>query len=358
MKILLSLLVALPLFAQLRIEVSTERDRFFPQGLSATPDGSVWAFQPGDEAARILPDGTVIRFRMPATWLGTVAAPGPDGALWVGTSGSVGRIDPETGAVQRWSLGLEPRVWRIHSGADGNLWLVLRTPSGRGMLWIMRPDGFVLAMHDVGPGRMTDAVFGSDDALYAAIADKGLVRLTVDGVRTEFLTPPLQALSAGPGILWAWARSITAPEEGTPYHDVLKLNLRGEVLATYKPSMHPFGADALGNLWLRGSKPDGTMEIVGRLSPAGVLTRFGPLSATPWNFCEPRHFGGLTDLPDGRVAFADYYPGKIATPGCSNAVLMPAEAKRSTVTIFDPLLAPVLSVETLDRSPRRRSARP
>lgn len=88
-----------------------------------------------------------------------------------------------------------------------------------------------------GPGRMSDAVFGSDGALYAAVGGDKLVRITTDGERTEFPAPRL---------------------------------------------------------------------------------------------CE--------------------CPGSVPPR-------LPAEVRKSTITIFDPALAPILSIETLDHIPRRRSAR-
>ena len=338
------LLFALPLLAQLPPGTSrvTFRDdmqdaRFF----AATPDGSLWAASFfGDDLERISADGAK-SLDLPQLWRGTHGmTAGPDGALWLGGAGWIARIDPHTNAIQRWPQGTGVVTERILSGPDGNLWFIQGRAVGR-----MRPDGKFLSKYDV--GLSTGSAFGSDGALYLATPEQ-LVRITAAGERKTFPTSALE-LYSGPGFLWSSTKSP---------HEIVKLSYRGGTLATYSIAMTPFASDALGNLWLRATTEDG--EIVGQLSPFGVLTRFSPLPAIPSSQCFPRWYGGLTFLADGRVAMSDYYPdlprSAFSPNPCMN--LRKPDEFRNVVTILDPRLAPVASVEQLNPAPRRRIVRP
>ncbi len=331
----------LPLLAQLppgvmRFPFRDMKDASF---FAATADDTFWAATvTSDDVQRFGSAGAEI-LDLPPTWRNTLdMITGPDGALWLSGQGWVARIDPSTNAVQRWPLGGLGCAYLL-SGPDGNVWLIQSFEVVR-----MRPDGTVLSRY---PTDTTSGfgAFGSDGALYIAAGDR-LVRITAAGERSVYPASANGALRSGAGFLWL----LIWPDQ------IARLSYRGETLATYRIAMTPFASDTLGNLWLRATTSEG--EIVGQLSPFGVLTRFGPLPALPSTQCFPRWYGGMAFLSDGRVAMSDQYPDlprlAIAPNPCWGAV-KPVEY-RNTVTILDPRIAPVFSVESLG-AVRRRSSR-
>ncbi len=343
------LLFAFPLLAQL--PPGTARVQF-PEGnqmtdasfFAATADGTLWAASLiDDDLERIHVAGGTESLTVP--WRGTRSmTAGPDGALWAGGRGWVARVDPATAAVQRWPIGTHAVAEHMLPGPDGNLWFLQGSSVAR-----MRPDGKFVSAY--GAVRATGAAFGTDGALYLAATDK-LVRVTAAGEQATFPADLQDELFAGPGFLWSGTRRISDPQ-AQAVTEIVKLSYRGERVATYRLPMTPLASDPLGNLWLRGATTEG--DIVGQLSPFGVLTRFGPLPALPSSDCFPRNYGGIAFLPDGRVAMSDYY-WAILSLGHPCRLVPKAETFRNTVTILDPRMAPVLSVEPLDPT-RRRTVR-
>ena len=348
---LLSLLMTLPLLGQLPAGVTRTnfRDFMYAYHLAATPDGVVWVVDLLNyEVARVNPDGTAQSIDMPRPWNSRAVTAGPDGALWISGVQALVRVDPVTNEMQRFPVGA---AVHLLSGADGNLWMITA-----GSVTRVRPDGVVLSTYATGGGT-AGAAFGSDGALYVAATTR-LVRITLAGERTEFPANARHSLFAGPNFLWSGPRGFNEPGERKAASTITKLSLTGETLATYTLDMMAFASDALGNLWLRTTLEDGS-DIVGKLSPYGVLTRLGPLPPLPWTECFPRYYGGMTVLSDGRIAMADYYPD-IPRPAIAPAVpcfgaRKPAEL-RNTVTVLDPRLLPVISIDALDGK-RRRSTR-
>lgn len=347
----LSLLLTLPLFGQLppgTSRVHFRDDITDAMHLAATGDVLWVASLLEDTIERVQLDGATTRIDIPRTWQFTTGVTsGPDGALWLASAGWIARVDPGTNKLERWAVGMSDNVIAILSGPDGNIWYVQGSAVVR-----VRPNGVFLSTYDAG-GKATGAAFGADGALYLALPGK-LVRMNVAGERTELAAPPRPVLFAGTNFLWNVAYRTRDEAVQTPLTDIVKLSYDGETLATYRIDMAPIAADPLGNLWLRAKTAAG--DVVGQLTPSGVLTRFGPLPSPVSTDCHPRSFGGMTFLADGRVAMTDYYmivAHTLLSP-CLR-VARPREAK-NTITILDPRLAPVLSVEALSRS-KRRSAR-
>jgi hypothetical protein len=338
-------LLALPLFAQLPPGTSrvTFREMTDATLFAATPDGTLWAASLFDRALERIGADASVEADLPPNWRGTHSmAAGPDGALWLGGSGWIARIDPATNAIQRWPQGTGVVTERILSGPDGNLWLIQGQSVGR-----IRLDGRFLSKYLF--VSSTGSAFGTDGALYLAAPGK-LVRVTAAGQLTTFAASLHYTLYSGPGFLWSGKPASTDPQS-EPAGEILKLSYSGETLATYRVAMTPLASDALGNLWLRAVTDEG--EIVGQLTPQGVLTRFGPLPALPSNDCFKRWYGGVAFLADGRVAMSDYYPAfpRTMVGPCVN-VSKPEEFE-NTVTIIDPRIAPVISVQSLNPTRRR-----
>jgi hypothetical protein len=354
-RLLMSLFLALPLLGQLppgvsRVHFLDSADAVY---LAATPDDTIWlAPFLTRQMGRLDVHGTAQSFNMPPGWTTIRAAGvGPEGALWLGAHGFIARVDPVTNAFLQWPLGAGHTPTHILAGPDGNLWFA----EEKGLVVRMRPDGEFLGTYDSG-GSANGAAFGSDGALYLSMTTK-VVRITFAGERTELPAATQYRGYAGRDFFWHGSRSIDEPERA-PHGVITKTSFRGETLATYHIDMTPLASDASGNLWLRARTAEG--DVIGQLTPLGVLTRFGPLPSLPWTDCHPSWYGGLAFLADGRVAMAEYYPDiprslPAPAPPCAG-VRRPADFK-NTVTIFDPWLVPVLSVESLNRTPRRRGAR-
>ena len=84
--LLLSFLVALPLFAQLPSGTTRVhfRDYMWAYHLVATPNDALWAVDYlNAEISRVGLEGTTLNFDMPGNWHSRAATAGPDGALWI-----------------------------------------------------------------------------------------------------------------------------------------------------------------------------------------------------------------------------------------------------------------------------------
>ena len=349
---LLSFLLVFPLFAQLPAGLSrlTFRDDIADAPWLAATGDVLWVSSMlEDTVERVELSGARSRLDIAPMWPFTTGfVAGPDGALWLLSSAWIARIDPATNALQRWPIGTGSAASLLLSGPDGNLWFVQNRSAVR-----MRPDGTFLSTYDI-RDTPTAATFGSDGALYLAFPDK-LTRVDVAGERTELSGNRLPALYASRGFLWNTDQATEDAAVQTPLHDVVRLSHAGQALATYRIDMVPLASDPAGNLWLRGATAAG--NIVGQLTPSGVLTRFGPFPAPLSTECHRPIFGGFAFLADGRVAMTDYYRnGPRPMIGPCAGVMRPAGA-RNAITVLDPRIAPVLSIELLEPPVRRRTTR-
>lgn len=353
------LLLALPLAAQLPSGVTRipypyfHFDAYF---VVATPGDVLWTRSALSRGVmKIGLDGSTENVLFPnapfpgAFYYGLTV--GPDGALWLASPSQLTRVDPATSAVQQLHVGSNRNVTRVESGPDGNLWLFSQE-------WItrMRTDGTQLSIHPTGLTSGYVPAFGTDGAVYLVTRTPDrLVRITADGVRSEFPAASRDGLFAGTGFLWSAARQYDAPIERAPAADIVKLSYTGETLAAYQLPWTALASDALGNLWLRTTTAEG--DFVAELSPAGVLTKYGPIPPLASTQCFPRYYGGLAFLSDGRVAMADHFPD-FARTGLSPCFRAQKPADMANViTIVDPRLAPIAGIEHLDPPVRRRIAR-
>jgi streptogramin lyase len=352
------LLSAMPLFAQL--PPGTSRMTVVNQltdaaHITATADGTLWVGAYLDNEIGRVRGGDATHVAIPF-WTGTLGQVlGADDAVWAATAGVIARIDPNTSAVERFPYG-NSRPVQFLAGPDGNLWVVKDTVPFS--VARMATDGTILSTYPAGTARPTGAAFGSDGALYLAIPGPPfspntpgkLIRLTASGELTEFPSSHRLQLFAAPGFLWSGA-TRTAPGLG-PGGEILKISYTGETLLSLRIDMFPIASDTEGNLWLRSTTSEG--DVVAQLTPLGALTRFGPFpSLDVANWCHPRYYGGMTFLRDGRVAMSDYTYNTVDTGSCP----VKGTPRDYTVTVFDPRIVPVISVETLVPTPRRRGAR-
>lgn len=362
MKLFFAVLLSLPLFAQLPAGVTRV---VWPDGLgpvreplhlAAAPNGVLWGANGPYPFTQAVLDGVDLANGTPEKTLplptGGSATGGlavaDDGAIWIGGATYVARFDPATFRLDRWTH--TGGASSITAGPDGNIWITVAF----GSVVRLRADGTVVSMWDAAtPGkRIYGAEFGSDGAFYV-LADDQLVRLTMAGERTVFPAAISGRLyPAGPGFFWVGPKfdHVFGPHWPLPT-EVVKMSYTGAIAGTYRVTMAPRGADAGGNLWLR--RTEGADEIYGQLQPTGVLTTWS-VPGIPWDTgCNARGYGGFAELPDGRVALADYYLGVARPPG---ACSLNAPGRDTSITIIDPLVAVPASVEQLNPA-RRRSAR-
>jgi hypothetical protein len=354
-RFVLALCLSLPLFGQLpagvtRIHYSDSpavvRETVY---LTATADNVLWGASAPLSTQRGIIDrvdlaggSQYIALPMRASARGITVA--SDGTVWVALAASIARVDPATNKLQSFNYAV---ARFISAGPDGNLWF-----EQNGSVVRLRPDGVLLTSTWVTSSAVTGAAFGTDGAFYLS-ADKKLLRVTAAGERSEFVTNvPGGLLYAGTGFLWLSGtkyEAIWAPRFAPPA-EVMKLSYSGAVIGTYRAGMLPKASDTLGNLWLRSSTKEN--DVIGQLSPSGVLTRWA-LPLLPTDNCRDRWYGGMTALADGRVAVADYYPGVAYTPE-TYCPPRPADMQ-DTITILDPRIATVLSSEQLNPARRRTS---
>ncbi len=347
-------LLALPLAAQLPAGVtripnpSTHFDAYY---LVSTPDDAFWtrsALSRG--VTRIDLEGHAADVTLPPPQYYSDLAVGPDGAVWMASPGVLTRVDAVDRMYRQVSVGANRDVNRVLAGPDGNLWALSPYAISR-----IRTDGNTVSSYPAGVTTFIGgAAFGTDGALYYSTTDR-LMRMTAAGERSAFPLAKAQGLFAGTGFLWSANRQQNAPDDVAPASDIVKLSYTGETLAAYSLPMAAFASDDLGNLWLRTTTADG--DILASLSPAGILTKFGPIPVAARQQCHPRWYGGMTFLSDGRVAMADQYPNFVRTllDPCLHVPKLAGLV--NTITVVDPRIAPVLSVEALSPLPRRRTSR-
>ncbi|MCO5994198.1 Vgb family protein [Actinoallomurus rhizosphaericola] len=194
-------------------EVPTTGDVNFAGGrltdIIAGPGGAMW-FGGGASPAigRITSSGTVTVYATAGASVYGLAA-GPDGAVWyTGTDGSIGRLDPATGAVTSYnppSAGSgSPALGGIVTGPDGALWF---TEPGVGMIGRLDPasggiDEYPVNTADSAPIGIT---VGPDKQIWfteAAASNIGSVD-PGSGTVTEYplpatLSAPMR-IASGPG---------------------------------------------------------------------------------------------------------------------------------------------------------------
>jgi virginiamycin B lyase len=237
--------------------------------------GAVIVF--GVAGAGAAPLGKVTEFSLPTTSVPGADAVGSDGNVWFadhGSTPSIGKINPSTGAITEYNLaanggnpGSSPSAPpAIAAGSDGNIWFT-----------------------DEGP-------------------IKAIGRITTDGAVTEFSSGlPAGSLpfgiGAGPdGNIWFTDRSTTAPAIGRITPSGVITEFTSGISAGSKPSSLTVGSD--GNLWFND---EGTHSAVGQFCLTGppacptidAITEYSSglnLGGVPF---------GIGAGPDGNIWFPD-----------------------------------------------------
>lgn len=180
-----------------------------PMGLVVGSDGNLWFTEIGTgDVARITPAGVITEFPVPRRATGAIAA-GPDGALWFGEGGGIGRITVQ-GSVTDFPTTDVPHS--MVQGPDGALWFTeaLYTagqPAPHEGVGRITTAGAVTDFDLPHPPMFAGDIVAGGGALW--IGEQGmLVRMTTQGVATEIplsggqqLTPT--SMTYGPdGRIW------------------------------------------------------------------------------------------------------------------------------------------------------------
>jgi streptogramin lyase len=192
---------------------------------------------------------------------------GPDGALWFGADGYVGRITTD-GRVSRYLVGHpSDAVHALAVGSDGRIWFTDPTSLLVGAVTV---TGQVTQyrftpLSDSSDFRPRSIAAGPDGALWFTAGVPAVGRITTDG-QVSFFTKGIPGevdeIAAGPGGLW-----FPVPD----HRGIWRITTAGEVTG-FSGHFSPFAmaAGPDGNMWF--SEFD--RRVVGRITPAGAITEF------------------------------------------------------------------------------------
>jgi virginiamycin B lyase len=248
-------------------------------GITAAPDGAVWATESTGPVARIGPDGRVTE-TPPTGGMPTGIAVGPDGAVWftdslrgrvtrVGDGDSILETAPASNALLETALPsvlgsfsrMDPASpTELLTGPDRALWFLELSPGRVGRMNPAEAPTFV-GLPAGAAAYPTALAVGQDGALWITEAGANqIARLTTDGVVREFQIPspgaePRAIAQGADGAMWF-------TEYGT---DRLgRVDMSGHVTEYQLPSgAAPYGitAGADGAMWftMRGLNKIGRM---------------------------------------------------------------------------------------------------
>jgi len=264
------------------------------------------------EAARASPKrsfvGTITPYRLPSDGDATAITSGPDGNLWFVDTFLPG-IDRMTTAGAVTGEFVTPHAadgaWGIATGPDGNLWFTEQDDKNVGRIGRITTAGAITEYTLPAGSDPSDITSGPDGNLWFAQANAQKIgRITPAGEVTEFAVGGalMGAITAGPdGNLWfvecggAIGRITTAgtirefPARGTCDGQpsivrgpdgklwfangghIGRISLSGVItqfVPRYDPDSIAAGPD--GNVWFVKREAN----LIGRITPAGVLTKF------------------------------------------------------------------------------------
>jgi streptogramin lyase len=200
---------------------------------------------------------------------------GPDGNVWFVEAGAnrIGKVTP-AGVVTTFSAGLSSSAGLagITAGPDGNLWF---TESSKDRIGRINPTTGVITEFTAGINGGSDPhgiVAGPDGALwFTEMADDEIGRITTGGLVTEFSVPGSgnnpYGITAGPdGNLWfteltgAGGIGRITPAGSVTEFGPMTVGLPAGIVA---------GPD--GNLWFAASEDPGA---IGRITTSGTITQY------------------------------------------------------------------------------------
>ena len=321
-------------------------------GLTSGPDGNLWFTEQEDGSSRgqqpalgeitpagitnvyALAQGTTLDPNRGVAADMTLIATGPDGALWFGENGAMGRITT-AGAIQQFPLptltatpeniapGPDGAVWFTQkSGVDGPFSIGRITTAGAITIYPLSPNS-TSAFVTAGPGGIawfSENLFNQESSKSTA----AIGRITPEGKIQTFYLPQkvpraahLGNITLGPdGNLW-FSVSYLRKSSHAPQAAIGRITARGKVkmyhvvttgnkpYGSYPPSPPSdliSGPD--GKLWFNGTV-NGITGIA-RISTSG---KFAPVIPVADNF------SNMVRLPNGQVWFENGANGILDTTG-------------------------------------------
>jgi streptogramin lyase len=214
-------------------------------------------------------------------------------------------------------------TWGFSPGLDGNVWFVGGSDNSPGVVGRITPTGSVTLFHPPAGSYQFITVGPDGNIWFPEMPGTGKVaRITYQGLITEFQAMPpgnstLRGIVTGPdGNLWL---------TDTGNNVIVRMSTTGAV-TTFGPL--PTFTDASGKRHLAGAfgitaGPDGNLWFaerflnkIGRITPQGIITQFGGLTAYPSSCGErlsdwPAGPTGITPGSDGNLWFNEVCNGKI-----------------------------------------------
>jgi streptogramin lyase len=275
-------------------------------GIAAGADGNIWFTNGGQyKVGRITPSGVITQFDLPAIVGGPSSiTSGPDGNIWITTN----------------ALGQGRQDWIVRLGRDG---AVTQFPAGAGS-----------GNFSTGPQGITP---GPDGNLwFTEFWANRIGRMTPAGVLTEFPIPTPETaprgIVAGPdGNLWFLETHFrhTAVARITTAGVVTEYSLGGGADDQLQPTDIVAGFD--GNLWLNQTHPSAPQGEIVRVTRDGALKVFAmPKGTRP---------GGMASGPDGNIWFTDSsgnMVGRMSPSGVLRQFLLPRRLAQPVAIVAGP----------------------
>jgi uncharacterized repeat protein (TIGR03803 family) len=290
-----------------------------PWSLTTDPDGSVWfTNQDNNSIGSITATGVVTNYPAPGASIPWGIVPGPDNSLWFtnwGNTpgevspnyGSIGKINPLTGAVTIFDNVNVSMPFTLAVGPDGNLWFTNSMDSTIGRL---TPSGQFTTFSDPSICAPAGIAAGPDGNMwFTNQCGNSIGRITMDGVISNFTGTGIDAptnIVVGPnGNLWF---------TNTPNNTIGQITTSGVVsnfrLLTGMKWPNAIAVGPNGALWFTteygGPNDTGT---IGTITTAGVVSDY-----TSTTIDSPY---GMTLGSDGAMWFLnqdDNTIGRITTP--------------------------------------------
>ena len=259
----------------------------------------------------------------PANFSGYSIVAGPDGALWVTPSGvspsfNIGRMTT-AGQFSQFNLpsGYFPGG-PIVTGPDGALWLEIFSATNvaaNTAIARMTTSGAITQYVYEETDGIVDMTVGPDGAIWLAEGDR-LGRLTTSGVYSHFSIGnffPTGIATGADGNLWFLAVSPQGSSvigKMTPAGVVTTFPFLGEVPIF---AVKPITAGPDGAVWFTIYASQGSgVPAIGRISAAGAISTFSIPNTSVYNFGE----GSIATGPDGGLWFTGNGAiGRITTSG-------------------------------------------
>jgi virginiamycin B lyase len=173
------------------------------EGVTVGSDGNLWFTEPkAHKIVRVTTLGAATEYAVEAEPVEVAA--GADGNLWfteASGSGAIGRIDPSSGKVTEFSIGLTPnsKPTGIAAGPDGALWFTEN--AGSGAIGRITTTGTITEYRTglTANSQPSGIAAGDDDALYfTEFSNPGRIgRISTAGSITEYPTTTANSQPAG-----------------------------------------------------------------------------------------------------------------------------------------------------------------